>query len=483
MKKLYILISLGCFIFNNGYASNTSLVFQSEESPSVQEMLFNMTLAQKVGQLLMVGVKDKHLTPETQKLVKDLKLGGVIFYSHNVTHPLQVKEFVLDLQQISRLEHQTPLFIAVDQEGGSVARIRKNTQILPSAMAIGATRSPQFAFMAGKMTALDLSAMGINMNLAPVLDINTNEENSVIGIRSFGESPELVSQLGMWYIEGLQSQGVVATAKHFPGHGDTIQDSHYTVPVLQKNLEDLEKFHLIPFRRAIENGLDAIMTAHISVPGLDPSGIPATFSYNLLTNIIRNRMNFEGVIITDDLEMKSIQNDYGIGEAALKAILAGADMVMVSWTKNKKYEVFKTLLEAVKTGKLSEQRLNQSVKRILKLKLKRGIFEPHRGPALAETLGNTLHKNLAQKIADHAVTVVTNEGGIFPLQEEDTRRVLLITPLDNFYRDFKFFYERTGLQLMPARPTLSQIESTVSEITQRKERYDLFIFGVTHPSH
>src|SRR3989338_834291 len=187
----------------------------------------------------MVGVKGTTATSETQRLVKELKLGGIILYSHNVKDSSQIKNLVSDIQR----EQPIPLFMAVDQEGGSVVRIRQNTQVLPSAMDIGATQSSQLAFLSGKLTAQELRSLGINMNLAPVLDINTNEYNTIIGVRSFGQNPELVSQMGMWYIEGLQSQGVAATAKHFPGHGDTMTDSHYPVPVLKSKLEELESFH------------------------------------------------------------------------------------------------------------------------------------------------------------------------------------------------------------------------------------------------
>ncbi|MDO8655756.1 MAG: beta-N-acetylhexosaminidase, partial [Nanoarchaeota archaeon] len=387
-----------------------------------------------------------------------------MLYSHNVRDPIQVHHFSSQLQTMSKNSTELPLFIAVDQEGGSVARIRKNTQVLPAAMAIGATHSSQLSFLAGKMTATDLAAMGINMNLAPVLDVNTNEENSVIGIRSFGEDPELVSQLGMWYIEGLQSQGVVATAKHFPGHGGTALDSHFTIPVINKNLDDLEKFNLIPFRRAMENGLDAVMTAHISVPSLDPSGLPATFSYNLLTNIMRKKMNFDGIVITDDLEMKSIQNQCSSGQAALKAVLAGADMVMIGWSDQKKKEVFNTLLNAVTTGKLSEERLNVSVKRILKLKLKRGLFNAHREPSSDTWVQRAPSSAVAQNIANHAVTVVSNESSTLPFREDDGRRVLLITSVPQFYQALKFTYGKVTPYYISSRPTITEVEKTVSAL-------------------
>ena len=477
--KLFLAFLRGASVFMLLCASFFPAYGESWHGSRLEDAIRRMTLEEKVGQLLMVGVKGTTATSETQRLVKELKLGSIILYSHNVKDSSQIKNLVSDIQR----EQPIPLFMAVDQEGGSVVRIRQNTQVLPSAMAIGATQSSQLAFLSGKLTAQELRSLGINMNLAPVLDINTNEYNTIIGVRSFGQNPELVSQMGMWYIEGLQSQGVAATAKHFPGHGDTMTDSHYAVPVLKSKLEELESFHLVPFRRAIENGLDAIMTAHISIPALDPSGLPATFSYNLLTNVLRKKLHFEGVILTDDLEMKSIQQGYDIGTAALKAVLAGADIVMISWSHPKKYHVYQTLLEAAKSGSLSSEILDASVKRILKLKIKRGLLGPHResaGPV--EELSTPSVQRLAQQIANHAVTVVFNKNNTLPLQEEDHRRVLLVTPLPRFYHNMKFFHERVTPYFISPRPTVEQLKIAVSEIQAQKGKYDLILFGITHSS-
>ncbi len=479
MKKFLSFLGGGVFFCVSFFSAYGGSMASWGQNGRLDEAVRHMTLEEKVGQLLMVGVKGTTVTSETQRLVRDLKLGGVILYSHNVKDSLQIKNLVSDIQQGQPI----PLFIAVDQEGGSVVRIRQNMQVLPSAMAIGATQSPQFAFLSGKLTGQELRSLGINMNLAPVLDINTSEYNQVIGVRSFGENPELVSQMGMWYIEGLQSQGVAATAKHFPGHGDTTTDSHYAVPVLNSRLEELESFHLVPFRRTIENGLDAVMTAHISIPALDPSGLPATFSYNLLTNVLRKKLHFEGVILTDDLEMKSIQQDYDIGAAALKSILAGSDMVMVSWSHAKKYRIFQTLLEAAKSGKLSQDVLDASVKRILKLKLKRGLMEPRRTPAdTVEEAPAPSAQRLAQQIANHAVTVVFNKNNTLPLQEEDSRRVLLVTSLPRFYHTLKFFHEQVTPYFISPRPTVEQLQTATSEISAQKDKYDLILFGITHSS-
>lgn len=455
----------------------------SRNPDKIENMLSRMTPEEKIGQLLMVGIKGKQLTPETERLIKKLKLGGVILYSHNIDQPQGLLELTSSLQRVAFMNHRIPLFIAVDQEGGGVSRIRKGVHSFPAPMAIGAAGSLELSYSVGKMMAMDLSAMGVNMNLAPVLDINTSPENQLIGIRSFGGDPDLVSQMGMWYIEGLQSRGVIATAKHFPGHGNTEIDSHFAIPAIQTGLSDLEKFHLIPFKKAMENGLSALMTAHLSVPAIDPSGLPATFSFNLLTNVVRKKMNFHGIILTDDLEMKSIRNKYGVGEAAMKAILAGSDIVMVSWTDQRKREVFKTLLSAYRQGKLSEDRLNESVRRILRLKVQRGFFDGRRAPSSLnqEWLTHAIHQKLLNQIASKAVTMVFNKG-VLPLKEGDPRTVLLVTPFNLFYEELKFYHENITALKIPNRFTLSDMEMIVSEIVEQQKEADLIMIALTHRS-
>lgn len=439
----------------------------------------DLTLPQKIGQMLMFGVSGKRLTPETQALIEKTHLGSIIFYGQNVRSPLQVRAFSSELQRTARLNHGIPLFIAVDQEGGPVTRVRKDAFALPSAMALGATRSYKLAFLAGKMTALELKSMGINMNLAPVLDVNTHQENSVIGTRSFGDDPELVSQMGVWYVEGLESQQVVATAKHFPGHGGTTLDSHYAIPTLSKNFEDLERFHVYPFRKAIENGLDAIMTAHLAVPSLDPSGLPATFSYNLMTSFLRDRLGFQGVVMTDDLEMHAISEQYDVSQAALKAILAGADLIMIGWTDAKKYQVFESLLKAVETGKLSMSRIDESVERILRLKQKRGLFE-----LKPEDLDSpeVQYQAVRRQISAQAITVVENKRNILPILEDQKKRVWVASPL-RYFRERMAFYQNDVQSLsMTSRPTKREIKEWVQEIKKNKMEIDVLVFGFTHAS-
>ena len=480
-KRIWGIFGGISLLFYSTFLYSESLQIQTLGSKSIQSLIEKMTPQEKIGQLLMVGIHGKHMTSQTVHLIQELKIGGVILYSENIGEPSQVREFTGELQELSS---QVPLFISIDQEGGSVARLKTAVTVLPSAMALGAAGSSQFSFLAGKVTGHDLSSMGINMNLAPVLDVLTEYENHLIGLRSFGDNPELVSQLGMWYVEGLQSSGVIATAKHFPGHGDTLEDSHYVIPVLNRDLAEIENFQLVPFQRAIDNGLDAIMTAHISIPSLDSSGLPATLSYNVLTNMVRKKMNFKGIVVTDDLEMKSILKRYDIGEASVKAILAGADVVMIGWTDQRKRVAYEALLKAYQEGKISEKRIRESLERILTLKLKRGFFDLSRTPAEKsdEELSHPIHQKLADEIAAKAITLVQNSSEVLPLEQDDPRKVLLVTPLFNFYTQLKFFHENVSPVFISVRPTVSELKEKISDIVEKSSKYDLLIFGITHHS-
>ena len=246
-------------------------------------------------------------------------------------------------------------------------RLKEGATVLPGNMALGATDSTELAERAGGITAVELAAVGVNLNFAPVMDVNNNPRNPVIDRRSFGESPELVSRLGVPYIRGLQRNGVLATAKHFPGHGDTTVDSHFDLPTVNHDLDRIHALELQPFRAAIDADVAAIMTAHIVYPAFDPDR-PATLSPTILTNLLREELGFDGLLITDDMEMKAIDDRYQSGEAAVMAIEAGADIVMVLWTPTKQNEVFDALLSAVNSGRISQARLDQSVERILKSK-------------------------------------------------------------------------------------------------------------------
>ena len=369
---------------------------------------------------------------------------------------------------------RVPLFIGIDQEGGWVIRLREGATVLPGNMALGATNSTALAERAGEITAVELGAVGVNLNFAPVIDVNNNPDNPVIDRRSFGESPELVSRLGVPYIRGLQRKGVLATAKHFPGHGDTTVDSHFDLPTVNHDRERIHALELQPFRAAIDADVAAIMTAHIVYPAFDPDR-PATLSPTILTDLLRKELGFDGLLITDDMEMKAIDDRYRSGEAAVMAVEAGADIVMVLWTPAKQLEVFDALLSAVKSGRVSQARLDQSVKRILKSK--EAAFDRRFVDvgAVGETVGTNAHKQLAQTIASRAITVVRNRDNLLPLKLETETSVLILNESSTLFESFKAHHPNTVEVRIPEKP---QVEGILPQLIAQTGDADVVIAGI-----
>lgn len=386
----------------------------------------HMTLDQKIGQMLMVGFPSIFYDDHIEQLVGEYKIGNVILFSRNVKDAKQTRDLCVDIQR-NVLEHTgIPAFISIDQEGGMVTRIYKDATYLPGNMAVGATHDPTNARKVAEIAAKELRALGINMNFAPVLDVNNNPLNPVIGVRSYGEDPKKVANFGVSYIKGLQGGGVIATAKHFPGHGDTSVDSHLDLPLVAHGRERLYKVELYPFKKAVENGVDAVMTAHILFPALEENRLPATLSYNILTNVLRKEFNFKGIIITDSMEMNAIAKYFGIARAAVLAIKAGADIVLVSHTKNTQIEVFNEIKRAVLRGEISIDRIDESVDRIIRLKQKYRLFEdPYPDESSIELLGSKEHQEIVREISLNSITVVKDELGLLPIKGQ---KILAISP-------------------------------------------------------
>ncbi len=397
---------------------------------NIERIIDSMTVEEKVGQLLMVGFGGTQPNLHSVHWLRDRRVGGVALFSRNIKNLEQTARFARALHKLT-VGH-IPIFLALDQEGGNVVRVKEGATLLPGNMALGATRSSTLAYVAGQALSIDLKRLGFNMNLAPVLDVNSNPNNPVIGVRSYGERPELVSTLGSWYIRGQQEMGVVSVAKHFPGHGDTQSDSHYAMPAIAADLQRLEDVELAPFRASIDAGLDAIMTAHIALPQITgDKELPATLSRVLLTDILRRKLGFRGIVITDGLEMQGIVKRYGSGRAAVLAIKAGADMPMILWTPRVKEEVYQSLLTAVRGGEISMRRLDRSIRRILRVKEKRGLFHRHLEPlesVVAQGNKNPVHDQVASRIAREAVTLVRNHGDVLPLRASRYRKIVAFVP-------------------------------------------------------
>lgn len=375
------------------------------------DFLNSMSLEEKIGQLLHIGIPSPSLSEETICHLQKIKPGGIIYFSRNIKNPNQVKDLSLKLQKISKFAP----FISIDQEGGAVMRIVDGVTVFPGNMALGATRSAALAYQAGRITGEELYVMGVNMNLAPVLDVNNNPQNPVIGLRSFGEEAELVAELGSAMALGLQDAKVIATGKHFPGHGDTDQDSHYSLPVVNHEQKRLNEVELVPFKSAAEKGLRAIMTAHVVFPAFEPDiSTPATLSKNVLTGLLREQLNFDGLILTDCMEMKAISDTIGTVEGAIKTIEAGSDMVLISHTPSLQLEAYQALLNAVKSGRLTEERIDQSVARILKTKMEFGILDQDWQNCDSIKLCAPESINTAKTISRSAITILKGSN-LLPL--------------------------------------------------------------------
>ena len=443
----------------------------------MHQLIARMSLEQKVGQMIVVGFEGVRVNAEIQSLISRYFVGGVTLFARNIKSPRQVAKLTTDLQRLTReTERRIPLFIAADQEGGWVARLKTGATVLPGNMALGATRSEELAKQAGRVTAIELAAVGINLNFAPVMDVNNNPRNPVIDRRSFGECPDLVSRLGRAYINGLQQNGVLATAKHFPGHGDTTVDSHTDLPTVGHDLERIQSVELKPFRAAIEANVAAIMTAHIVYSVLDAER-PATLSRPILTGLLREDLGFDGLIITDDMEMKAIDNRYKAGEAAVMAVEAGADIVLTLWTYENQVKVFNALVSAVKNGRISEERIDRSVERILKYKKRSGVFdwEDTFASKAIELVGSETHRKTAAAIAAQAITIVQNRSGILPLSMDEPPLVISSSPL--LFNLLNGRIENSRRETIPVKPKIDEI---LPKLAAQAETVKVIVAGIAN---
>ena len=319
-------------------------------------------IQKKIGQMLLFGWQT---APQAAALLDDLHVGGVVLMGRNIQPPAAMKATIAGLQSRARANGLPPLFVAVDQEGGRVQRLGPPQYAArPTAREIGLTNDPAQARESARKIGVELRELGFNWDFAPVLDVDSNPLNPVIGSRSYGSDPEQVAAMGAAAVRGFQEDaGVLACGKHFPGHGDTDIDSHFALPRLMHSLTHLEAVELVPFRAALEAGLAAVMTSHILFPALDPI-LPATLSPAILTGLMRQRLGFEGLIITDDLEMKGVADGWGAAEAAVLAVVAGADILLCCHTWEKQKAIFETLKTAVGNGRITEGRLDESLARI-----------------------------------------------------------------------------------------------------------------------
>ncbi|MET0794335.1 MAG: beta-N-acetylhexosaminidase [Polyangiaceae bacterium] len=329
-------------------------------------------LETQAARLFTVGFHGKTVTDDLSRLLAR-GVGGVIFFSRNVGHPAEV----LDTTGSIKRAAGRPLLLALDQEGGQVARLRQGFSELPAMRALGATRDVALARQLGALVGREVQAVGFDMNYAPVLDVDTNPQNPVIAARSFGRTPELVSEMAIAFAAGLESVGVAACGKHFPGHGDTSQDSHLELPRLPHSLERLERVELRPFVAAVKAGIPALMTAHVIFEPLD-SKYPATMSRAVLHGLLREKLGYDGLVVSDDLEMRAIAGHYGVQETVLRGLNAGVDQFLCCHTAAIAHEAIEHVIHAVEAGQLSRETLATANRRI------ETLSQRYARPALAQ---------------------------------------------------------------------------------------------------
>ncbi|AEN10127.1 MULTISPECIES: glycoside hydrolase family 3 protein [unclassified Streptomyces] len=410
----------------------------------LKRLIARMSLEEKVGQLFVMRVYGHSATAPDQadidanldeigvrtaaELISTYHVGGIIYFTwaHNTRDPHQIADLSNGIQRAGLAQPTpVPLLVSTDQEHGIVCRVGEPATLLPGAMALGAGGSRSDTREAARIAGAELAALGINQNYAPDADVNVNPANPVIGVRSFGSDPQSVAGLVTAQVKGYQGAGVASTAKHFPGHGDTSTDSHTGLPSILHTRQEWAELDAPPFRAAVAAGIDSIMTAHIVVPALDPSEDPATLSRPILTGILREELGYDGVVVTDSLGMEGVRTKYGDERVPVLALQAGVDQLLnppdlsVAWN---------AVLEAVRSGEITEARIEESILRILRLKSRLGLFRDpyvtHRG--VDRTVGTREHLAAADRVAERTTTLLAHPGRLLPLSRRTHRDVLVV---------------------------------------------------------
>jgi beta-N-acetylhexosaminidase len=396
---------------------------------SVDRLMDSLPLRAKVAQLVMPWIPGTYSAADDPGFAKarawvdSLQVGGIIV---SIGSPLDIAAKLNVLQQSSRL----PLLVASDLEGGTAMRFLGGTAF-PTNMGVAATGRELDAYEMGRVTAIEGRAVGIQVDFAPVADVNNNPANPIINTRSFGEDPAAVAELVSAEVRGLQEHGMLATAKHFPGHGDTGTDSHITLPVIEADWARLDSVELVPFRAAIKSGVAAVMSGHIGLPGIDSGRIrPATLTPSLLTGVLRDSLGFGGLVVTDALDMGGVVKAYGAGEAAVLALLAGADILLQPADPQTAIDA---VVAAVEQGRVTQERLDQSVRRVLELKRRLGLFRQRGVPldGVMNSVGTAEHQALARDVTARSLVLVRDSGGVVDRLRSGPQAVSMVTFADD----------------------------------------------------
>jgi beta-N-acetylhexosaminidase len=451
-----------------------------------------LTLEQAIGQKLMLTFSGTEPSADILAALARHHLGGLtLFRAQNVESPAQVRALTRALQQAAAAAGQPPLLLAVDQEGGQLMALEGATPF-PGNLALGATRSADLARRAGLATGRELAAMGLNVNYAPVCDVNINPDNPVVGTRAFGDDPALVAELSAAMVEGLQAAGVAATAKHFPGHGDTASDSHHATPILLHDETRLRQVELRPFAAAARAGVKLVMSAHVALPALSGSqDLPATLSPAILRGLLRGDLGFSGVIISDALDMKAIRQGAGFAVDAIAAVAAGVDLLTLNAELPEQRMIYDVLLQAVQRRLVAAEDILASAERVLALKAWCSRAE---APPL-EVVGGAEHQALALEVAARSVTLVRDQGGLLPLRLPAEAAIAAVTPrpadltpadTSSYVRPslasaLRGLHPRVDEFIVPLDPPAGE----VAALRQQLRRYDLVVAGTinaaSHP--
>ena len=445
-----------------------------------------MNIEQLVGQKLLFAFRGKEsLSPEIIQAFQKYHPSGItLFRPFNMDNPAQIKKLNQSLQDLARELGLPLLLIATDQEGGQLMAFGDGTP-LPGNMALGATRSPELAKKAGEVLGRELAAVGININYAPCADVNVNPKNPVVGVRSFGEDPALVGELAVAMIEGIQSQGVAATVKHFPGHGDTASDSHHGLGTVPHSRERLHAVELSPFRSALQADAKLVMTAHLGILSIDGEDAPpATLSSNIIHGLLRQDLGFTGVVITDAMDMHAIRQGELLREDALRAAQAGADILLMTTDPQDQARAFESLVRGTQNGQLSQENLQDSVDRILQLK---NWLQEHATTPDLSVIQCAEHMQVANEIAEKSITLVRNEKNHLPLKLDAEKRIAVIipvpqdlTPADTssyiqpkLAESIRAYHAQTDEFKIPFAPSADE----TAKVLEQMQAYDVIVMG------
>jgi len=408
----------------------------------VSKLLKSMTDDEKIGQLFMIGIKGGECDPDAVDMVKNHGVGGIILFARNITGGEQVKGLISGLKSHSKY----PLAVSIDQEGGLVLRLTTGATVMPGNMAIAAcpeSSRDEVCEKWGRIEGEELRNLGFTLNLAPVLDINNNPQNPGIGARSFSDRPELVAEAGAKLMSAVQKNGVSACAKHFPGKGNAAVDAHLDLPVINATIDELRKFELVPFRKAIEAGVDAVMTAHVVFPGIPGETLPGTLSKRLLTDLLKVEMGFSGPVITDDMEMGAIAKYYPQDEACFQSFMAGGDIILICHTKELQVRTIELFKKKLASGELPRVRLEDACERILRMKSR---FENHTASKTGAAIDFERNAKDSLEISERSITLVSEgNGALAALKAAGFKKLCVFEPKFSAITQVEDVEERSAL--------------------------------------